>query len=43
MQKVWSKPELETLDLSMTMAGPGLQFLDQFVSDPDEFGELHHS
>ncbi|CAH1207790.1 hypothetical protein PAECIP111891_03099 [Paenibacillus allorhizoplanae] len=43
MQKVWIKPEVESLEISMTLAGPGLQFVDQNYQDEDETGVLHHS
>ncbi|WP_141692693.1 paeninodin family lasso peptide [Paenibacillus pectinilyticus] len=43
MQKQWNQPVLETLDLSMTLAGPGLRYLDQNYQDEDEQGALHHS
>ncbi|MEI4828879.1 paeninodin family lasso peptide [Bacillus sp. FJAT-53711] len=43
MKKDWQKPELEVLDINMTMAGPGKKIVDQVFEDEDERGELHHS
>ncbi|MHA6533901.1 paeninodin family lasso peptide [Paenibacillus sp. BAC0078] len=36
MKKEYSKPELEVLDVKMTMAGPGVAIVDSFQDDPDE-------
>ncbi|WP_152619470.1 paeninodin family lasso peptide [Cohnella kolymensis] len=37
MKKIWQKPLLEILDVSMTMAGPGRVIADTMtVHDPDE-------
>lgn len=43
MKKEWQKPELEILDLNMTMAGPGLRIVDAFQDDPDEPEADHYS
>jgi hypothetical protein len=41
MKKTWEKPELEVLDINMTMAGPGIRWVDTEQTDPDE--DVHHS
>jgi hypothetical protein len=41
MKKDWLKPELEVLDVNMTMAGPGIRTSDDHQCDPDE--DVHHS
>ncbi|WP_143812967.1 paeninodin family lasso peptide [Paenibacillus sp. XY044] len=41
MRKEWTTPELEVLDVSMTMAGPGEAKPDAFQPDPDE--QVHYS
>lgn len=43
MKKEWQKPELEVLNISMTMAGPGIHFTDATYTDPDEVAILRHS
>jgi hypothetical protein len=35
MKRVWEKPLLEVLDLSMTMAGAGKRTFDDYQDDPD--------
>jgi|GEM_PF-782740 len=35
MQKQWKAPELEVLNISMTMAGPGIKTPDAVQPDPD--------
>jgi hypothetical protein len=35
MKKSWQKPELEVLDVTMTMAGPGIKTPDAVQPDPD--------
>lgn len=40
MNKEWSAPSLEVLDVKLTMAGPGVTIPDSF--DPDEATQ-HHS
>ncbi|MFZ3579510.1 paeninodin family lasso peptide [Virgibacillus sp. DJP39] len=41
MKKEWKKPFLEELDVSLTMAGPGLRYPDEIQTDPDE--DVHYS
>lgn len=41
MKMEWQKPELEVLDVNMTMAGPGLRYPDSDQGDPDE--DVHYS
>jgi hypothetical protein len=41
MKKIWQKPELEVLNVAMTMAGPGLKTPDGVQPDPDE--TVHYS
>jgi hypothetical protein len=36
MKKEWQKPELEILDINMTMAGPGHHLPDSVQPDPDD-------
>ena len=43
LKKEWQKPELEVLNISMTMAGPGVRFVDAIYTDPDETAMLRHS
>lgn len=43
MKKEWKKPELEILDINMTMAGPGLRIVDAFQDDPDHEEADHYS
>lgn len=43
MKMEWKKPTLEILNVKMTEAGPGLRYVDEVYSDPDEKGALHHS
>lgn len=42
-KKDWEIPVLETLDISMTMMGPGMTIVDFTHSDEDETVELHKS
>ncbi|WP_041580310.1 paeninodin family lasso peptide [Bacillus sp. 1NLA3E] len=35
MKKQWKQPVLEVLDVSMTMAGPGIRIPDAVQPDPD--------
>ncbi|QOR65467.1 paeninodin family lasso peptide [Cytobacillus suaedae] len=35
MKMQWKKPELEVLDVCMTMAGPGVRTPDAVQPDPD--------
>ncbi|WP_430509954.1 paeninodin family lasso peptide [Gottfriedia solisilvae] len=41
MKKEWQKPELEVLNVGMTMGGPGIKIPDDVQNDPDEM--VHHS
>ncbi|KRF60800.1 recombinase RecA [Bacillus sp. Soil768D1] len=41
MKKVWVKPELEVLNVNMTMAGPGIKTPDAVQPDVDEV--IHYS
>lgn len=34
-KKMWAEPVLEALDVSMTMAGPGIAKPDEVQPDPD--------
>lgn len=43
MKKHWQAPELEVLDLSMTMAGPGFRTPDELNDDPDHEEADHYS
>ncbi|WHX41404.1 paeninodin family lasso peptide [Mesobacillus sp. AQ2] len=36
MKKQWQRPELEVLNVSMTMAGPGIKTPDATQPDVDE-------
>lgn len=36
MKKEWEKPELDILNISMTLAGPGKKILDDYQNDVDE-------
>ncbi|MDQ0975351.1 hypothetical protein QFZ31_005229 [Neobacillus niacini] len=36
MKKEWQKPEIEALDINMTMAGPGIKTPDAAQPDIDE-------
>ena len=40
-KKSWNAPELEELDIAMTMAGPGLKTPDAYQPDVDEM--IHYS
>jgi hypothetical protein len=33
--KIWKTPKLEVLDVTMTMAGPGVRYPDAVQPDPD--------
>lgn len=35
MKKTWNTPALETLEVNMTMAGPGIAMPDAVQPDPD--------
>lgn len=41
MKKEWKQPELEILDINMTMGGPGKTYPDAVQPDVDEM--IHHS
>ena len=41
MKKLWVKPELEVLNVNMTMAGPGIKTPDAVQPDIDEV--VHYS
>ncbi|MBZ5749686.1 paeninodin family lasso peptide [Metabacillus rhizolycopersici] len=41
MKKEWKTPELEVLNINMTMAGPGIKTPDAVQPDIDE--TIHHS
>jgi len=41
MKKQWQKPELEVLNVSMTMSGPGIKTPDAAQPDVDE--AVHYS
>lgn len=41
MKKEWKVPQLEELNVSMTMAGPGIRIPDGVQPDQDE--TVHHS
>jgi hypothetical protein len=41
MKKQWQKPELEVLNVNMTMAGPGIRTPDSTQPDVDE--DVHYS
>ncbi|MFZ3171997.1 MAG: paeninodin family lasso peptide [Carboxydocellales bacterium] len=43
MKKEWQKPELAVLNISMTMAGPGIRYNDATYTDFDEEVHLNHS
>jgi hypothetical protein len=43
MKKAWEKPQLEVLSIDMTMAGPGLRYVDNEQNDPDEPDADHYS
>ena len=38
MKKEWNTPDLEILNIGMTMAGPGVRYPDAFQPDPDAPG-----
>jgi hypothetical protein len=41
MKKEWQTPELQVLDVNMTMAGPGIKTPDATQPDVDEM--VHYS
>ncbi|MGG7620203.1 paeninodin family lasso peptide [Bacillus coreaensis] len=41
MKKEWKAPQLEVLNVSMTMAGPGIKTPDTVQPDQDEM--VHYS
>ncbi|MDN3954788.1 paeninodin family lasso peptide [Sporolactobacillus laevolacticus] len=41
MKKTWVKPEIEVLDVKLTMAGPGQKHPDSVQPDIDEV--VHYS
>lgn len=41
MRKDWNTPELEVLNVKMTMGGPGKEIPDADQPDPDEL--IHYS
>ncbi|WP_394218349.1 paeninodin family lasso peptide [Halobacillus trueperi] len=43
MKKDWKKPALETLNIKMTMNGPGIRDVDATYTDEDEVVHLHES
>lgn len=43
MEKAWKKPELEILNVNMTMNGPGIRDVDATYEDNDEVVHLHES
>jgi hypothetical protein len=43
MRKTWEKPDLEILPIDMTMAGPGLRYVDEHQNDPDDEDADHYS
>ncbi|MBS4209177.1 paeninodin family lasso peptide [Bacillus sp. FJAT-50079] len=45
MKKAWKKPEIEILNVSLTMAGPGIKTPDAVQPDPDamEHDVVHYS
>ncbi|HZH58297.1 MAG TPA: paeninodin family lasso peptide [Metabacillus sp.] len=45
MKKRWEAPELEVLNISLTMAGPGIKTPDAVQPDPDadEHDVVHYS
>ncbi|MEI5907730.1 paeninodin family lasso peptide [Bacillus spongiae] len=43
MKKNWETPELEILSIDMTMAGPGLRWVDDYQNDPDIEDNDHFS
>ncbi|WP_062109501.1 paeninodin family lasso peptide [Bacillus niameyensis] len=45
MKKNWLKPELEVLNVTMTMAGPGIKTPDAVQPDPDanDHDVVHYS
>ncbi|WP_273832025.1 paeninodin family lasso peptide [Guptibacillus sedimenti] len=43
MKKNWEKPSLESLNIKMTMAGPGLRLEDAEQNDPDPEDADHYS
>lgn len=43
MKRNWEKPSLESLDVNMTMAGPGLRYVDNDQNDPDPEDADHYS
>ncbi|WP_274649405.1 paeninodin family lasso peptide [Paenibacillus humicola] len=40
-KKVWEAPQMEVLDVNLTMAGPGTMIPDAVQNDVDEV--VHHS
>jgi hypothetical protein len=43
VKKEWKELKLEVLDVSMTMAGPGLRYEDVEQNDPDPEDADHYS
>ncbi|WNB92447.1 paeninodin family lasso peptide [Bacillus sp. NEB1478] len=43
MKKEWKAPELEVLNINMTMNGPGIRDVDATYEDEDEIVQLHES
>ncbi|UOR13778.1 paeninodin family lasso peptide [Halobacillus amylolyticus] len=43
MRKEWKRPELEFLNINLTMAGPGLRIEDEYQNDPDPEDADHYS
>jgi hypothetical protein len=43
VKKVWQTPELEVLNINMTMNGPGIRDVDATYVDDDEEVHLHES
>lgn len=41
VKKTWEHPNLEKLDIGLTMAGPGTAKPDDVQNDPDE--DVHYS
>lgn len=42
-KKEWKIPMVEELDITMTMAGPGIRVPDEENDDPDEVEADHYS
>jgi hypothetical protein len=38
IKKAWQKPELEVLDISMTMGGPGSMYADTITVHNEDLG-----